>query len=395
MGIAALIAGITIGVSVTVFEPPFLPARGAAAGYEYHLWRWEADTLTSNDVARLGIGHRADLESSAEAVRRYFKLTSQLRAAEASANPDLALVEALASERATYENDVERLIESYVEEAIGKANLRERLPLFNSVSVTWPPVDLELTSPPQLLVRSPRDHIERAGDTLLRTDLTLRQIQEIERKADSEDEVSVVLAIGGLAAYPAIVRDDRTYDSLLNTASHEWVHHYLAFYPLGKQWGKGGDAETLNETTANIAGRELAALIRAAHPLPLPENEDGRAPASAAPTVDFNKVMRQLRLDVDALLASGKVEEAERLMETQRQFLEDNGISIRKINQAYFAFNGTYGDSPSSSSPVGPRAERVWELTKNVGLFLKVMREVETLPDLERAILELEGQKHP
>ena len=30
--------------------------------------------------------------------------------------------------------------------------------------------------------------------------------------------------------------------------------------------------------------------------------------------------------------------------------LNDNGIKIRKINQAWFAFNGTYGDSPSSIS---------------------------------------------
>ena len=92
------------------------------------------------------------------------------------------------------------------------------------------------------------------------------------------------MPIGGLAAYPAMVRDDRSFDSLLDTASHEWVHHYLAFYPLGQQFGNGRDGTTLNETVADLAGREIANLIRQQHPVDLTPGEDGRIAAGPAPT---------------------------------------------------------------------------------------------------------------
>jgi hypothetical protein len=377
---AALI-GIVLGVALATLWP-----KGAVGNDEYELWRWEANTLLDNLFARLGIGPHPDDRDGEAALAQYFKLTSQLRAANNTDNPDLNLVDTLTNERANYENDVERLLERYITQAIDTAGLERRLPVFSSVKLTWPPVDFELTNPPQLLVRSPRSRIEREGDTLLKNDLSLRDIERLEDKTTDKDTVSIVVAIGGLAAYPAIVRDDRTYDSILETASHEWVHHYLAFYPLGEQWGKGGDAETLNETTANIAGREIANLVRKAHPVDLPNDADGRAPATSAPTIDFNKEMRDLRLAVDGLLKDGKVSEAEQLMEQKRQFFNDNGITIRKLNQAYFAFYGTYADSPQSSNPVGPKIEQLWERTEDVGVFLRVMREIRNVADLDRAL---------
>lgn len=385
VAVAATLAGVLLGVGITLFW-----SRGPLAAYEYHLWRWEADTLVSELFTLTGVVGEPEEGDGVQAIRSYFGLTSELRGALAAGEPDLALIDTLTSERAAYENDVERAVRGYLDDAVGAAGLRERLPLFRSVEVTWPPVAFELTSPPRLLVRSPRDVIRRDGDTLLKNDLTLREIEKIEAGEDSKEQVSLVVAIGGLAAYPAVVRDDRSYDSLLETAAHEWVHHYLAFYPLGQEWGNGGDAFILNESTAELAGRELANLVRQRNRLTLPAGEDGRAPAAPAPTVDFNTEMRKLRLEVDALLAEGKVAEAERLMEERRQYLVANGITIRKLNQAYFAFYGTYGDSPASSSPVGPKVQRVWDLTGDVGTFLRVMREVRTVADLDKALERLE-----
>jgi hypothetical protein len=382
---AAALTGMALGLVIALFWP-----RGAVGDAEYEIWKWEASTLLDNVFARVGIGPDPDDSDGEEALSQYFKLTSQLRAASGVANPDVALVDTLTNERATYENDVERLIERYIDEAVKESGLERRLPLFTEAQIVWPPVDFELTNPPQLLVRSPRDEIRRDGDTLLKNDLTLREIERLEEKTTDEDTVTIIISIGGLAAYPAIVRDDRAYDSILETASHEWVHHYLAFYPLGEQWGNGGDAETLNETTASIAGRELANLISQNHPVKLPEGEDGRQPPRPAPTVDSTKELRALRLEVDELLKQGKVAEAEQVMEEKRLFLDANGVSIRKINQAYFAFYGTYADSPQSSNPVGPKIERVWELTKDVGLFLRVMREVTSVVELDEALAAME-----
>ncbi|HQW52209.1 MAG TPA: hypothetical protein PL082_09145, partial [Tepidiformaceae bacterium] len=83
---------------------------------------------------------------------------------------------------------------------------------------------------------------------------------------------------------------------------------------------------------------------------------------------------------------------AEALMEEKREYLGENGISIRKINQAYFAFYGTYADSPQSSNPIGPKVNQVWELTGDVGAFLAVMRDVTSVEDLDRALAVLERQ---
>ena len=383
----AVLLGVTLGIVASLFWP-----RGSVGGYEYHLWRWQADTFTSTLFARLGIGPDPDSTAGEEALTRYFGLTSQIRAESDQETPDLALLEVLENERATYENDVERLIERYIGEAIeDNGRLQRNLPLFRDVSFTWPPVEFELTAPPRLLVRSPRDRIERQGDTLLKTDLSLADIEEIEADVDSDDMVSLVISIGGLAAYPAIIRDDRNYYSVLETAAHEWVHHYLAFFPLGEQWGNGGDAETLNETTANVAGRELAFLVRQAHPIEFPDDLDGRAPARPATEIDFNAEMRALRLQVDELLAAGDVAEAERVMEEKRVWFNENGIAIRKINQAYFAFYGTYADNPASSNPIGPKVDRVWELTGDVGLFLGFMRDVTSVEDLDAVLAQLEA----
>jgi hypothetical protein len=388
-GIVALLGGLVIGLCLILFVD-----RDWLDGYRYHLWRWEADNLTANAFARLGVGPNPDREAGEEAIRNYFRITSQLRTVLDTDPGNAALIDVLASERTVYENDVERYIERRIHEAVSEAGLDRGLPLFNGVRIVWPPPHIELTTAPQLLIRSPRDRIERAGDTLLRPGLTFSEIERIEARADSDKVVTLVVSVGGIAAYPAIVTADRSYDALLETSAHEWVHHYLAFYPLGEQWGKGGDAYALNETTASIAGREIANLVRRAYPIELGPGEDGRplARTNAPPvTIDFNKEMRAIRLRVDELLAAGQVQEAERYMEERRRYLEENGIFIRKLNQAYFAFYGTYADSPASSDPIGPKIERVWELTQDVGLFLTVMREVRTDADQDRSLAALEA----
>jgi hypothetical protein len=386
--VGAAVLGLLLGLVLSLGY-----ARGPVGPYEYHLWRWEADTVLGNVFSLAGISHEPSKAEGQAAIASYFKLTSEIETATNAANPDTSLIDALTNERAAYENDVETVIERYIDEAVTSDGLQRQLPLFSGVSLTWPPVSFKLTSPPRLLVTSPRDKIQREGDTLLEPGLSLAQAEKIEAETTNEDTVSLVVSIGGLAAYPAIVSDDRSYDSLLDTASHEWTHHYLAFYPLGQQWSKGGDALTLNETTANISGREIANLIRKAHPTALPAGQDGNPPAQPAPTVDYNAEMRALRVKVDGLLAQGKVSEAEQAMETEREFLAAHGITIRKINQAYFAFYGTYADTAASSNPIGPKIEQVWSLTKDVGLFLRNMREVTSVKDLDATIARLQSGK--
>lgn len=361
---------------------------GELGRYEYALWRWETGNLTSSTFTLLGAGAEPSETEATERLATYFRLTSTIRGEMQASAPDQALLETLTNERALYENDVERIIERYVTDAVVAAGLDRPLPLFSGIKVLWPPVDIELTTPPQLLVRSPRDEIKRAGDTLLQADLTLDEIERIESQTDDEDTVSLVVAIGGLAAYPAIILEDRSYGSVLRVAAHEWVHHYLAFYPLGEAWGRG-DGTTLNETVAHVAEREIARIARELHPVHLAPAIDGRAPPREHSLPDFPGEMRQLRLDVDDLLAEGRVAEAEALMEERRQHMAVNGIVIRKINQAYFAFYGSYASLPQSSDPIGPKVERVWKETGDLRLFLSLVREIQSETELDVLLTRL------
>ena len=57
-------------------------------------------------------------------------------------------------------------------------------------------------------------------------------------------------------------------------------------------------------------------------------------------------------------------------MEQKRQFLTSKGYYIRKLNQAYFAFYGTYADSPTSISPIGAEVEKLREESASLKDFL-------------------------
>ena len=94
-------------------------------------------------------------------------------------------------------------------------------------------------------------------------------------------------------------------------------------------------------------------------------------------SINISDEFRNLRKQVDELLNKGKIAEAESLMLKTQEFFNANGFNIRKINQAYFAFYGTYTDLPQSSSPIGPKIKEIWKLTgKNIGVFLTTMRSI-------------------
>jgi hypothetical protein len=57
-------------------------------------------------------------------------------------------------------------------------------------------------------------------------------------------------------------------------------------------------------------------------------------------------------------------------MEERRQYLASNGYYIRKLNQAYFAFYGTYADEPTSVSPIGVELRELRSRSSSVRDFL-------------------------
>jgi hypothetical protein len=104
----------------------------------------------------------------------------------------------------------------------------------------------------------------------------------------------------------------------------------------------------LNESAADVVSEEIADKVLQIYGIKRGKKKD----VADEKGFSFNKEMRQIRLTVDELLASGEVEKAEQFMEERRQFLVSQGYHIRKLNQAYFAFHGSYAESPASSSPI-------------------------------------------
>lgn len=75
-------------------------------------------------------------------------------------------------------------------------------------------------------------------------------------------------------------------------------------------------------------------------------------------------------MKVDEYLAQGKIEEAEKFMEEKRKYLAEKGHYIRKLNQAYFAFYGTYAYEPASVSPINDELNELRKRSKSLKDFL-------------------------
>jgi hypothetical protein len=250
-------------------------------------------------------------------------------------------------------------------------------------------VAIEFEDPPAVLVESPRSEITRQSERLLQGGLPIERVEQLEERAERDGATSaLVVRIGGIAMYPAIIPNARDYRSALHTIAHEWLHHYLYFTPLGRSYFDGGDVRTLNETVANIAGRELGDMVYERYPLATastaPAPRDG---AQLRAAVDFTAEMRALRREVDALLADGEIREAEQRMEEKRRYLAENGYYIRRLNQAYFAFYGSYADGPASIDPIGPKLTELRERSGDVVAFLRTARELTSVAELDAALV--------
>ncbi len=290
------------------------------------------------------------------------------------------------------ENEVEATIEGRLTAVIKQEGLTRNF----GVELVWPPVDFEFADAPRTLAISPRDQIKLTGTSLLRPDLSLSKVEQIEAETEQKQNVSALaFPLGGLGAYPTIIDYPDDYASALTLVAHEWTHNYLFFRPLGFNYYKNNDLETMNETVADLVGHELAQAVLARWPaLPEPTAQATQQVPSqpAQPQVDAGAVLRQLRGDVDKLLAAGKIDEAEALMEQKRQELAADGYYIRKINQAYFAFLNLYAGeagSPAAVNPIGPKVDDLRKRSTSLKQFVAIVGGLTSVRQLDAALARL------
>ena len=121
------------------------------------------------------------------------------------------------------------------------------------------------------------------------------------------------------------------------------------------------ELRTINETIADLSADAIQQkTYELYYPELLPEEEvppppqpavlEEETPSSEPPPFDFRAEMHITRLEVDRLLAEGMITEAEEYMEERRIFFWDNGYQIRRLNQAYFAFHGSYAADPGGAA---------------------------------------------
>ena len=266
---------------------------------------------------------------------------------------------------------VEEAVESEISTVLAEEGLE------SGIGLIFPPVDTVFASSPGVLVLSPRDRIHRHSTLLLKPGMSDEDKERIELAYLQQRDLSALVErTGGVAVYPSVVSDQGDMRYSLIVTAHEWLHHWFFFRPLGWNFWSSPEMTTLNETAATLGGEEIGerafdAMI--SRPVIRQSNPDTPPTTPAPGAFSFGQAMRETRLHTEELLTEGKIEEAEAYMEEQRLMLLDHGYRIRKINQAFFAFHGSYASSPASISPIHGQLEKLRERSGSLGEFLHIV----------------------
>lgn len=270
-----------------------------------------------------------------------------------------------------------------------------------------PPTLYHSTPLPTALIVSPRDVIRQIEDVSLQPDLPIDKRFELEEQVDQALNVSsLVVDIGGVGTYPTMVQQTSNLVWLSEVVAHEWIHNFLTLRPLGMNYLTSPELRTMNETTASMAGKEIGqALLERYYPEFAPASETPQASGESAQEIlkiqpeesvfDFRKEMNITRVRADELLAQGKIEEAEAYMEERRLIFWENGYkSLRKLNQAYFAFHGAYADEPggaagASEDPVGEAVRSLRAHSDSLADFLNRISWMYSFEQLQKAVADL------
>jgi hypothetical protein len=385
--------------------------RAYTRGIEFDFLLWTIDAvLVKFGQAALGSQNYLSDEASSQIVRDYIDLVRSIQDAEREldiiySDPAIDNPETEAADLSTGLDDMYARREEIGPLAEGILQT-QIMGILEEMGITSggqpvPPVLYHSTPLPRALIVSPRDVIRRDEHISIAPGQTLEEQIALEIEvAEGLDVSTLIVGIGGIGTYPTMVAQTSNLNWLAEVVAHEWIHNWLNLRPLGFLYSDSPELRIINETTASIAGKVLGqALIARYYPErvppppapPQPEPETAETPETPPePAFNFNEEMRITRVNVDAMLADGKIEEAETYMELRRQFIWENGYRIRKLNQAYFAFHGAYADTPGGAAgedPVGAAVRELWGRSDSLADFLNVIGAVSSFEDLV-ALLE-------
>ena len=258
------------------FLPTTIPerARMLASDREFEFIGWTVDALWWK-TAQFTLGEERYLSPAAwhSQVIRYNALIDSIHRNEdelkrifadpAVADPMAATAELRTriAEARSQQSQRQARIESILEQEVASEIRRQG---FSFGGEVFPPVLFHFTPLPKMLILSPRDTIRQEATVQLVPDFTLEEEIALERKEEARLGVSaLVVPLGGLGTFPTMIMENTWTNWVLEAISHEWVHNYLAFTPLGLNYETSGEMRTINETAASIAGKRLGAGILA------------------------------------------------------------------------------------------------------------------------------------
>lgn len=82
-------------------------------------------------------------------------------------------------------------------------------------------------------------------------------------------------------------------------------------------------------------------------------------------------------------------------MEQKRRYLASKGYYIRKLNQAYFAFHGTYADSPTSISPTRLELKQLRNQSASLRDLLNTVAEMTSRQELRNSVTGADASLEP
>jgi len=377
------------------------------APYQFNLFNWEIEAL-SYQLDELLFGDSNIAAEDSQMVLEYFEIRQQASNLEWQIELVVSGIKSgnleeirnqlkdIQQQMESLRTKAEKVLELQIQATMAKMDIYNPLDEYLNIDITFPPVSFELEAPPYLLVISPNDSIERIKEIMLSPDLAIEERIATEENVDELGVSSLVVGIGGIATYPSFVIDTASLQRTIEIAVEEWLHQYLFFRPLGFYYAlhiagvaRDYDIAVMNETAVGIASDEIGAILYKNYYASYIEEEDNSQPSDEQeeePAFDFYEEMRQIRLAVDELLANGQVDEAEAFMEEKRLFILSNGYYIRKLNQAYFAFYGTYASSPTSVNPIGEEFRELREQVDSISQFLNTAAAMTSRGDLVDSI---------
>lgn len=378
------------------------PSGELAKSELYSILGWELENVSDKWIYKLntiGSSDSVPNELYHSAITEYISLTNRLSYLEselANHEPNNKTESIYNDTASTLMQDIESTrisivsirdkIEEFLESAISAEIQTHDIGYTGPMGLHLPPVDFRLTYSPKVLIISPRNRIDMMESILIRSDIKQKEILSIESTIKKTHQLSPYIAnTGGLATYPSTISHKTSIRNIINTAAHEWLHHYLFFKPLGQSYWSTNTMRSINETTANIFAKEISdtiySALRNSGLDDINYEHTDRKVHKINNLFDFRMEMRITRLEVEKMLSNDNIEAAEEYMENRRQYFIANGYYLRVLNQAYFAFHGTYADSPSSISPIYSQLITIRSASNSLNEFISQVSSISNHED--------------